>query len=140
VCVPRWRADSFAARDTTATSGQTQASDATVVPAHHEPDGGQVVVWSLYSGGTAAAMAAASAENLRFVGGQFSSADQSGATELAVDPLLLQNDGGQHETQAVTFEDDGCRGMTPMERYLACNAQPLQITVAEPPTHGGKGE
>jgi hypothetical protein len=76
---------------------------------------------------------ASTEEILRFNGGAFDSVEQSAASEPATESLLPQK-AEQRETQRVTFEDDACRGMSPMARYLACDRQPLQITVAKPPT------
>jgi hypothetical protein len=80
-------------------------------------------------------MTEASAEEiLAFVGSQFSSADQPGADGTFQPP----NNFEQHETQTVALEEDRCGGMTPMERYLACRNQPVQITVAQPPRDGAR--
>ncbi len=91
-------------------------------------------------------MAGAPAEDLAFVGSQFASTNrpsaplQLGATGPAIDPLRSGNNGNQQEDRVITSGDDGGRRQTPMERFLACDNQPLQITVAKPPTKDGKGE
>jgi hypothetical protein len=134
LCIQRGRADSIAIRETT-TLRHTQASEAAIVHAHDEPKNGQVVGWNFYSGETGAAMTDATADEiLAFVGSQFSG---QGGTTKSADSLLPQKNDEKHETQGATTEGNAYRGMTPMERYLACGGQPLQMTIAQPLTREG---
>ncbi len=85
-------------------------------------------------------MTEASADKiLAFVGDQFSSIDQLGTTAPADTAFMQLKNSEEHEIQAIALEEDRYRGMTPMERYLACRNQPFQITAAKPPTGSGKG-
>lgn len=124
-----------------AVSDQSQASGTTLAPLHREPQGNPAATWNLHAAGT---MTAGAAEELAFVGSQFGStvrpgvALQSSAIETTTDPLRLGSNSNQQENRSVTSGDDGDRGRAPMERFLVCGKQPLQITVARPPTKDGK--
>jgi hypothetical protein len=85
-------------------------------------------------------MTDASAEEiLAFVGSQFDSVEQITTTAHAADAFPPQENDERLKTQAVAIDGDGYRGMEPMARYLACDGQPLQITVAQPRTSDCKG-
>jgi hypothetical protein len=78
-------------------------------------------------------------ETLAFVGSQFDSVEHPAAsTGVTGTSLPPQKKGTMLLLQSATFKGDECRGMGTMERYMACQSQPLQITVAQPPTSNGK--
>jgi hypothetical protein len=78
-------------------------------------------------------------ETLAFVGSQFDSVEHPAALMgVTGTSLPSQKKGTMRLLQSVTFEGDKCRGMGTMERYMACQCQPLQITVAQSSTSNGE--
>jgi hypothetical protein len=98
------------------------------------------VVWEDYPGDTGARMTDASREEiLAFVGSLFGSVEQTSSSAHATDGFPPQGHDQVNEAQGATTNGDGCRGMDPMARFLACNEQPLQIAVARLQTGRGRG-